>query len=323
MMRIGQTSGRRPEMLRRMLAARHADGSPPRPLSPSRVGRMFAPFRAAMRTAVKRQMIAISPCDAVELPRAPKIRPLAWTPAREEQFRAVLARRTRIAGRTLTSVERQALWAAADLRPCPAMVWLPEHTGRFLDAIEGERLFALFCLTAYCGLRRDEVIGLAWADADLEQQAVMIRESGGGEGPKSDAGFRVVPLPERVTAALRAWRKVQLAERLSWGEAWTDTGRVFTREDGTAVPGQWISVRFETLAYRAGLPPVRFHDLRHGAASQYKAAGVDTKYISAMLGHARTSFTDDVYVTLFPDVAREAAERAAAVVGTPERRQRS
>lgn len=309
MMRLGQTSGRRPEVLRRMLTARHGDA---RSLSPARVGRMFAPFRAAMRVAVKRQMIAVSPCDGVELPRSPKVRPLAWIPAREEQFRAELARRSR--GQRLTSVERQAAWAAADMRPCPAMVWLPEHTGVFLDAIEGERLFALFCLTAYCGLRRDEVIGLGWADVDLDQQAATVRQSGGGEGPKSDAGVRVVPLPGRVVTALRTWRRAQLAERLSWGEAWTDTGRVFTREDGTAVPGQWISVRFETLAFRAGLPPVRFHDLRHGAASQYKAAGVDTKYISAMLGHARTSFTDAVYVTLFPDVARSAAEAAAAVV---------
>jgi integrase len=121
-------------------------------------------------------------------------------------------------------------------------------------------------------------------------------------------------VPEAAVAALRAWRSTQLAGRLAWGEAWADTGLVFTREYGTAVPGQWVSVRFETLAYRAGLPPVRFHDLRHGAASQYKAAGLDTKYISAMLGHARTSFTDDVYVTLFPDVARAAAEAAAAVV---------
>jgi integrase len=313
MMRIGQVSGRRSEMLRRMLAARHGDG-PPRPLSPARVGRMFAPFRAAMRVAVKRQMLAVSPCDAVELPRAPKVRPLAWTPPREETFRATLSRRILAAGRNLTSVERQALWASGELRPCPAMVWLPEHTGRFLDSIEGERLFALFCLTAYCGLRRDEVIGLAWAEVDLDQQAATVRQAGGGEGPKSDAGFRAVPLPGRVTAALRTWRRAQLAERLAWGEAWTDTGRVFTREDGTSVPGQWVSVRFETLAFRAGLPPVRFHDLRHGAANQYKAAGLDTKYISAMLGHARTSFTDDVYVTLFPDVARAAAEAAAATV---------
>ena len=65
---------------------------------------------------------------------------------------------------------------------------------------------------------------------------------------------------------------------------------------------------------RAELPPVRFHDLRHGAASLYKAAGVDTKPISAMLGHSRTSFTDATYVLVFPEVAKAAAEAAAAVV---------
>jgi len=101
------------------------------------------------------------------------------------------------------------------------------------------------------------------------------------------------------------------------GPDWTDTGLLFTREDGTAVPPQWLSVRFETLAYRAGLPPVRFHDLRHGAASLCKAAKLDTKYITALLGHCRTSFTDDVYVTLFPEVA---AEAAAAVVPRMNRR---
>jgi integrase len=318
MMRIGQVSGHRPEMLRRMLAARHDDGLA-RPLSPARVARMFAPFRAACNKAVP-QMIAVSPCAGVELPRAPKVRPLAWTPAREDAFRAALGRRVLAAGRTLTTVERQAAWAAADLRPCPAMVWLPDHTAQFLESIAGERLSALFCLAAFCGLRRDEVIGLAWGDVDTDQRIAVVRETGGGQGLKADRGVRAVPLPSPVVSALRAWRKAQLAERLAWGEAWTDTGRVFTREDGTAVPGQWVSVRFETLAYRAGLPPVRFHDLRHGTASQYKAAGLDTKYISAVLGHSRTSFTDDVYVTLFPDVAGEAAEAAAAIVGRADAR---
>jgi integrase len=89
---------------------------------------------------------------------------------------------------------------------------------------------------------------------------------------------------------------------------------VFTREDGTAVPGQWVSVRFETLAFRAGLPPVRFHDLRHGAASFCKAAGLDSKYIAALLGHSRYSFSEDVYVTLFPEIMTAAAEAAAAIV---------
>lgn len=80
------------------------------------------------------------------------------------------------------------------------------------------------------------------------------------------------------------------------------------------MPAQWTSTRFETLAYRAGLPPVRFHDLRHGPASLMKAAKTDTKIISAMLGHSRTSFTDSQYVTLFPEVQKAAAEAAAAIV---------
>jgi integrase len=209
---------------------------------------------------------------------------------------------------------RQVIWHDPALRPAPVMVWMPAQTGAFLDAIEGERLFALFCLVAYCGLRRDEAIGLTWAETDLDEAVAWVRDTGRGDGPKSDAGIRAVPLAAPVLAALRAWKARQAADRLAWGRDWTDTGRVFTREDGTDIPAQWVSVRFETLAFRAGLPPVRFHDLRHGAASLAKAAGLDSKYIAALLGHARSSFTDDVYVLLFPEVAQAAAEAAAAIV---------
>jgi integrase len=314
------------EMLRRMIAARAGDERrvlPPgearhlksaKPLSPARVARMFAPFRAAMNAAVP-SVLAVSPCAGVELPRARKPRPLAWTPAREEAFRAALDKRV-----LNPSTPAQAAWSAAGLRPCPVMVWMPAHTGRFLESAAGERLAALFTLAAYCGLRRDELVGLGWGDVDLDGRVVTVRETGGGEGAKSDRGERPVPLPGPVVAALRAWRRRQAAERLSWGEMWTDTGLVFTRENGTAVPGQWVSVRFETLAWRAGLPPVRFHDLRHGAASLLKAAGYDSKFISAILGHSRPSFTDATYIHLFPDVAAVAMDAAAAVIpGAGER----
>jgi integrase len=225
---------------------------------------MFAVLRAAMNMAVPAK-IATNPCDTVVLPRARKVRPLPWTDEREAAFRAALAKRESAASadRDLTVAERQALWADKALRPSPVMVWMPKHTGQFLDFIETERLFALFALVAYSGLRRDEAVGLA----------------GSGSGPKSDSGERVVPLPEPVVSALKAWRVRQSADRLAWGRDWPDNGLVFTREDGTPVPGQWVSVRFETLACRAGLPPVRFHDLRHGAASLAKAAGLDSKYI--------------------------------------------
>ena len=163
-------------------------------------------------------------------------------------------------------------------------------------------------------MRRDEVLGLTWAEVDLDEGIAYVRETGSGDGTKSDAGVRIVPLPAPVIQALKAWRAQQAADRLAWGPDWPDTDRLFTREDGTPVPGQWVSVRFETLAFRAGLAPIRFHDLRHGAASQCKAAGVDTKVISALLGHSRTDFTNRTYVLVFPEVAKAAAEAAAAIV---------
>lgn len=328
------------EALRRMLEARADDErrelpegeerrkKSTRPLSPARVERMFAPFRAAMNAAVRTGKIGRNPCDGVELPKAPRVRPLAWTPPREEKFRRTLAEKERLAeeaaGDALKSVDRQALWAARALRPSPVMVWLPVHTGEFLDYLEDkrERLAALWVLDAYCGLRRDEVAGLSWPEVDLEEGTLMVLETGSGDGPKSEAGTRVVPMADVVTEALRAWRKVQAADRLAWGPDWADTGRVFTRQDGSPVSPEWISTRFETLAYRCGMPPVRFHDLRHGTASLLKAAGYDSKYIAAVLGHARTSFTDATYVTLFPEVQKMAAEDAAAIVPRKPRARR-
>lgn len=139
-------------------------------------------------------------------------------------------------------------------------------------------------------------------------------ETGSGDGPKSESSKRTVPLSGQVVDVLRAWRMQQGAERLARGADWPGTNRVFTYPDGRPLTGQYVSERFEVLAYRAGLPPIRFHDLRHGAASLAKAAGLDTKYISALLGHSRTSFTVKTYVTLFPEIMKSAAESAAAVV---------
>ena len=82
----------------------------------------------------------------------------------------------------------------------------------------------------------------------------------------------------------------QLAERIAWAGAWTDSGRVFTREDGTALRPAHVSERFDTLVSRLGLPPVTLHGLRHGSATMALAAGVPIKAISEMLGHATIAF---------------------------------
>jgi integrase len=129
------------------------------------------------------------------------------------------------------------------------MVWTAAHCGAFLDSLEAseqpkrdtERLYALFHLAAYSGMRRSELAGLAWVDVDLDRARVDVRQAQVDDEidtTKSEESDRQVPIDPGTVTVLRAWRKVQLAERLAWGSAWTDSGRVFTREDGTALrPG--------------------------------------------------------------------------------------
>jgi integrase len=329
-------AGERPsELMWRLMEARADDERrelPPgtrrhkkstRPLGPARIKRILAVLNAALNDAVPRK-IPYNPLDTVRLPRIrQKVKPRAWTAQREAKWRADFqkqlaeARETRKAtGKTRpTNLE---VWRSVP-RPSPVMVWLPSHTGQFLDFIEGERLYALFHLVAFTGLRRAEVIWLTWAEVDLDQGVIYIRETRADEDdhpddPKSESGDRIVPLDALTIKVLRAWRARQDRERLTCGPAWTDSGVVFTREDGRPLSPQWVSARFEALAYEAGLPAIRFHDLRHGAASLSKAAGHDTKIISDLLGHDRQSFTDEVYTLLFPDVAQAAAEERAAIV---------
>jgi integrase len=81
------------------------------------------------------------------------------------------------------------------------------------------------------------------------------------------------------------------------GPAWQDTGYVFTREDGTPYHPAQVSERFSRLAYVAGLPPIRLHDLRHGAATL--AAGKTMKEVSAMLRHSSESITSEITLRCF------------------------
>jgi hypothetical protein len=84
-----------------------------------------------------------------------------------------------------------------------------------------------------------------------------------------------------------------------------------------------VTDEFERLAFEAGLPPIRLHDLRHGAATLHLAAGVDMKVISAMLRHSSITITADTYTSVVPEIARAAAEAAAAIVPLTGRAKKS
>ena len=98
------------------------------------------------------------------------------------------------------------------------------------------------------------------------------------------AGSARLSLDEQTVAVLRSWRLRQAEERLAWGEAWTDTGLVFTREDGSGYRPDHVTDLFARLVKEAGLPKVRLHDLRHSAASIALSHGVPLTIISRRLG---------------------------------------
>jgi integrase len=132
--------------------------------------------------------------------------------------------------------------------------------------------------------------------------------------PKTSRGRRSIALDPRTVAALKAWKTAQAAERLAWGPAWSDSGLVFTRGDGTPIHPEWLSDAFEWRVKRARLPRIRLHDLRHTHASLGLAAGVPVKVMSERLGHSTSSFTADAYQHVTPALEEQAAATVARLV---------
>jgi integrase len=273
----------RSEIMRRISVARatwHGRRYRRAPLSEARIRRVTAPLAKALNDC---KALPVNPAAGVG-GKVRRVRPLVWTEARVAQ------------------------WRADGERPASVMVWTPAQCGQFLDAVVDHRLYALWHVAAYWGLRRSELIGLRWADVDLATRRVHVR------GSKSEDSDRVIVIDQGTADVLGAWREAQLFERLEWDTAWRDSGRVFTREDGSTLRPGWVSERFGSLAAKAGLPPVRFHDLRHGSATMLIAAGQPVKIVSAIMGHATSSFTMDVYVSVADELAESAASAIAAFV---------
>ncbi|MER6009022.1 tyrosine-type recombinase/integrase [Nonomuraea angiospora] len=113
---------------------------------------------------------------------------------------------------------------------------------------------------------------------------------------------------------IRSYTENRTVPRLAVGGDWAESGFVFTDELGRPLHPQHVTDRFYWLCYEAGLPPIRLHDLRHGAATAMLAAGVDIKIVQETLGHTSSAFTRDTYTSVYPEAAAAAAEATAALL---------
>ena len=216
-------------------------------LAPKTVALVHAMLHRALFQAVRWGLVAVNVSDAADPPR----------PVRKEF-------------RTLTVTEAE----------------------RLMRAARGDRFHGLYVLALATGLRQAELLGLRWSDIDfggavlaVRQQVYRVNGRWLYSEPKTTKGRRTVALPAFAVEALRGHRVRQTHERLVLGGAWEDGGLVFSNRRGRPMEKQNLLRRsFWPILERAGLPRIRFHDLRHTAASLLLAQGTHPKVVQERLG---------------------------------------
>lgn len=194
-------------------------------------------------------------------------------------------------------------------------VWTPEQARTFLAATSGDRLEALFRLALDTGMRQGELFGLRWRDVDLEngalsvQTALKVQEEGRALGkPKTEYSRRKIEFGPGTAVALRAHHKRQAEERLATGQEWADNDMVFCNTIGGGLAPNNVTRRhFLPAIKRAGIPVIRFHDLRHTAATLMLLGGAQVKVVSERLGHSNVGITLSIYAHVLPSMQRDAA----------------
>jgi integrase len=195
---------------------------------------------------------------------------------------------------------------------------------KFLEAARGERLEALLVLAIATGMRRGELLALRWKDVDLDRGTLAVTGSLQGESraglniasPKSGKS-RSVALGAVTVTALRDHRQRQAREQLLVGDEWRELGLVFSTEYGDFLSPTTLRLALRRALTRAGLPTIRFHDLRHSAATLMLSRGVHPKMASEMLGHSTIAITLDLYSHVTANMQRQAADAIDAALADP------
>lgn len=176
----------------------------------------------------------------------------------------------------------------------------------------GERLHALYVLAVYLGLRRGELLGLRWADLDLDRGALEVRftlQRVDGDlrflPPKTRTSRRTVPLPQPCLDALRSHRVAQGKERLSAGAAWVDEDMVFASRVGTPIEPDNLRRSWYRVRTVLGEPAPRFHDLRHTCVSLLLAEGAPPHVVQQIVGHSAIDVTMNIYAHASLDEKRK------------------
>jgi integrase len=192
-----------------------------------------------------------------------------------------------------------------------------EQTTRLLEKVAGTALYIPVLLAIATGMRRGEVLGLRWQDVDLDAGMIQVRQQVSSTtgrlafaDPKTKKAKRPIDLPPPAVEALRQHKGTQAAHRLQFGPAYENNDLVVAKADGKPWHPDALTNTFREFLIANDLPRVRFHDLRHGHATQLISRGTDLKTVSERMGHSGIAITADLY----GHGDQEARRRAAATL---------
>lgn len=192
--------------------------------------------------------------------------------------------------------------------------WTPEQAAKFLDVARSDHLYAVFYLAIMTGMRRGELLGLRWQDVDeknlklhIRQNLVVVNHRPQFIEPKTSKSRRSIHVASETMQILQQHRTQVAAQKAKARERWQEHDLVFPSSVGTPLGTYHLNRTWWNLQAEAGLPRIRFHDLRHTYASLALASKISPKVVSDRLGHANVAFTLQTYAHVYEDEHRAAA----------------
>jgi len=217
-----------------------------------------------------------------------------------------------------------ALVDAPRIKRYEAQTLTSEQARELVKATAADRLSALYTVALALGLRLGEALGLGWEDVDLANRRLRVRRSLQRiDGKlqfvetKSEHSNRTLRLPAVCVSSLARHAESQSRERAWAGSKWIESGLCFTSRVGTPLDGPNVTHQFQRLLEAASLPRMRFHDLRHSAATLLIAQGVHARTVMEILGHSQIAITMNLYGHVLPELHDEAAEKMDVLFSTP------
>ena len=262
-----------PQHLQKFYAKKIEEG-----LSPTTVLGLHKVLHLALDKAVRWNLVPRNVCDAVDPPRRKRYE---FQPLNQEQIR------------------------------------------QFLAAAAGHRLEALFVLALATGMRKGELMALKWQDINFSTATLQVRRilthmpaRLNGKGgyveaePKTEASRRSITIAQLALEKLKQHRVRQLEAKLKAGPLWKENDLVFCSSVGGHLhTSRDVFTQFKKVLKQAGLPDIRFHDLRHSAATMLLGLDIHPKVVQEMLGHSQIAMTLDIYSHVLPTMQQAAVSR--------------